>query len=179
MVPALTALLKDDDKDVRIATVKALFTWGKEARPATPALAALLKDEDKDVRMAVAEVLASLGYQPKAVVQSLVELLPNGDAEVRNAVASTLAGVGSEAIPALVGLLRDHDPSVRIHAAEVLGEMDPIPKTADAALVKTLDDGDFEVQTIMRPPALAPDNIWAQKCSGGSQLGCSAIRTGW
>jgi hypothetical protein len=50
-----------------------------------------------------------------------------------------------EAAPVLLVLLRDHDPRVRLIAAEGLGRIGKPARTAIPALVETLEDEDLEV----------------------------------
>jgi hypothetical protein len=59
-VPALTAALKDPNKNVRVGAAYALAKIGPDARPAIPKLREALKDRDLDVRAGAAYALKEL-----------------------------------------------------------------------------------------------------------------------
>ena len=57
VLPALLALLHDDDVYVRVAAIWSLGQNGAGAKTAVPALSELLRDEDEQVRKAAADAL--------------------------------------------------------------------------------------------------------------------------
>jgi hypothetical protein len=65
-VPVLTALLKDDDPQVRAMAGSFLQLMGPGARKAVPALVSALKDDDANVRAAAAQALERLDPQAAA-----------------------------------------------------------------------------------------------------------------
>jgi hypothetical protein len=73
-VPVLTALLKDDDPQVRVMAGSFLQLMGPGARKAAPALVSALKDDDANVRAAAAHALKQL--DPQAAAEAGVEDAP-------------------------------------------------------------------------------------------------------
>jgi hypothetical protein len=70
-VPVLTALLKDDDAQVRVMASSFLKLMGPGARKAVPALVGALKDDDANVRAAAARALKRI--DPQAAAEAGVE----------------------------------------------------------------------------------------------------------
>jgi HEAT repeat protein len=60
VVPALTEMLKDENKYGRSSAALALGELGLVAKAALPALIAALKDEDRRVRIAVGKALKKI-----------------------------------------------------------------------------------------------------------------------
>jgi HEAT repeat protein len=96
IVPALTALLKDPDEDVRKEAADALGECGKEARDAVKALAELLKDTDKEVRCAAAEALGNIGPEARDAVPALKAARGDKSEDVQQAAAEALESIGEK-----------------------------------------------------------------------------------
>ena len=78
-IPAITALFKDTNVEVRWRAASALENLGPEAKAAIPALMELLRDEDVRVRKATVSVLGSIGPEAKTTVPTVIELLKDND----------------------------------------------------------------------------------------------------
>ena len=120
-VPALLKALRDDDAGVRAAAAGALTHVKPETQPGILELVQSLKDKDDEVRDRAIEALRALGAES---VPSLVQAL--GDKENKQAAFVALAGLGPQAkgaVPDLSKLLKDPDPLIRRHAANVLGRV--------------------------------------------------------
>ncbi len=109
-IPALQALLKDEQASVREMGAEVLGQMGEQAAAAIPALRELLRDEQVPVRTKAAEVLGRMGPNAK------------------------------EALPTLAETLYDKDPNVRAHAAWALGQIGPAAKSTIPDLSRLLDD---------------------------------------
>ena len=123
--PALTELLKDENRwYVRCATVTALGKIGP-ATAAVPVLTGSLKDVEPRVRSAAAEALGEIGPAASASCPALMELLEDEDRYVWKdaAIALTKIGPATTTIPMLTESLKDDDPNVRSAAADALGEI--------------------------------------------------------
>lgn len=101
VIPVLTALLKDEDSDVRRRAADAVRTVGVAAatEDILSAPAALLKDEDSDVRYSAAHVVLSLG--PAAATDSflsaLAALLKDENSDVRRSAFGAVGSLGAAA----------------------------------------------------------------------------------
>jgi hypothetical protein len=60
VIPALTAALRDNHKEVRRCAALGLGSFGEQAKEAVPALQALLKDPDREVRDAAATAIGRI-----------------------------------------------------------------------------------------------------------------------
>lgn len=167
--PAVTRVLKDDDKFVRWGAVRTLRAIGSPAaRPAVPFLTRLLQDPEVDIRATVVETLRELDPDgqgvpvrsprtrhspPKVLIQTpvpaLVQSLASPEMPVKLAAMRTLGGMGENARPA-VGPLRaalgSSDARVRLVAVESLGDLGPVAREALEDLRKCLRDPDEQVR---------------------------------
>jgi HEAT repeat protein len=106
-----------------------------------------LKDDSPRVRRVAAEELGRRGAKAEDAVPALVALLRQDKAEpVRQAAAEALAKVGPRAVPALVDVLKDREPSSRDAAANSLRLMGPGAKEAVTALAARLKDDSPDVR---------------------------------
>ncbi len=87
---------------------------------------------------------------------ALVEKLKSSDQAVSGAAALELIGLGEPAVPALVDLLRDPDPSYRANAARTFWAMGARAGSAAPALGEALADSDTAVRV---GAAMALDNM--------------------
>jgi HEAT repeat protein len=170
IVPALIAALKDDNAVVRQQAAQALGWIGPPARAATPALLAALKDDKEKVAamacwslgrlggegvpLALLEVLQSGRDGPadmagqalwqmdpaaKKVVPALIALLSKPPKETVR-VRALLVLLGPIAVPDLAAALGKGEATLKQAAAEVLGQMGPVARTAVPALAQNLHD---------------------------------------
>jgi hypothetical protein len=122
-VPALAALLKDPDIDLRLAAARTLELYGTKAARAIDALIYSLKVGDPDIRRAAMQTLLAIGPTAHKAIPALIALLSNDEAQLRQAAAETLGRFGPaarSALPALRKLLRDSDVEVRKAASEAV-----------------------------------------------------------
>jgi HEAT repeat protein len=125
--PAVTALMKhlwDDDSLVRSAAAESLGRIGPPTEKAVPALIALLRGEEEDhVHSAAAEALGRFGPAAKEAMPVLIERLKHPDRYVRVCAALALWHIDRNraGLPAAAAALHDHNPRVRVIAAEMLG----------------------------------------------------------
>jgi len=97
--------------------------------------------------LATALLLLACGSKPKPPdPTALVEKLKSPDQGVSGAAALELIGVGEPAVPALVELLRDPDPSHRANAARTFWAMGARAGSAAPALGEALADSDSAVR---------------------------------
>lgn len=138
-VPPLTAvqsilsLLKDSDRGVRLAAVKALGDLVGEMRRLLPAIRAELSqaavnDADDGVRAEVVRALLRAGPQPATEVGALVDALDSDVDVVRFHAAVALGDLGPAGRPGLSALIHaslwDEEPGVRVEAAMALWKID-------------------------------------------------------
>jgi cyclophilin family peptidyl-prolyl cis-trans isomerase/HEAT repeat protein len=120
------SMLKDEDQRVVPSVLNALVRL--KAPDADTAAVAQLKEPDFVVRATAARIVGEL--KPAGGVEALREALTlaSGDAAVdaRAAILSALAEYGvSAATPDLKAALNDKDWALRVHAASLLGKLDP------------------------------------------------------
>ena len=120
MVAALTAALKDSDKDVRETAMHALVQL-RDPSIFEPLVQAL-KDPSPDVREQAAHGLSQL--RDKRAVEPLMGALKDSNADVRESVIHALSQLRDpRAVDGLIGALKDENPSVREQAAFALGQL--------------------------------------------------------
>lgn len=169
-VPALSAALKDSNRDVRAQAAEALGWIGTPARAATPALVVALKDDDTRVTKNACQALAFVGdggaapslleaFQsdraavaveagralwrlgPKAqAIAPALFSLAAGPLEKTASARDLLASFGPRVVPNLMKALRDDEAARREAAAEVLGRIGPPAREAVPALLAALKD---------------------------------------
>lgn len=121
-VTALTEASRDEDRDCRFWSVTALSSIGTEAKSAIPRLIELLQDPAFGIRQAAASALSDVGPTADGVVPALVETFRNDTNRfVREEIARVLGHIGTtEAVAALIGMLRDQEDGVRRYAVIAL-----------------------------------------------------------
>ncbi len=102
----------------------------------------------EDPREAKARRLIAELRQPSALRQWLVRLgvVQRRERRHSDAIVSELAALGQPAVPVCIRALRDDDWHVRWGVAEALGQMDPVPRKAAAALIQSLKDEYSEIR---------------------------------
>jgi len=145
-VPALIAVLKDGDADVRWAAAKALGNIGPASQPAIHDLIGALKDSNDKVRAAAAAALGGIGADPELSAPALIEALKDKSDYVRKAAAEALGknkpGASANTIvPALTAALRDESSDVRATAADSMAKLGADARSAVAAVTDLLRDG--------------------------------------
>ena len=129
MVAALTAALKDPDKDVRETAMQALINM-RDPAIFEPLLLAL-KDSSPDVREQAAAGLGRM--RDRRAIEPLVSALKDENASVREQVVFALGQLRDRvAVPGLLIALKDSSADVREQAAFALGQV------RDAAAVEGL-----------------------------------------
>jgi HEAT repeat protein/beta-lactamase regulating signal transducer with metallopeptidase domain len=172
MVAALTAALKDTDKDVREAALHALVQLRDPAvfdplmqalkdsspdvreqaafglgqlrdRRAVPPLITSLKDENADVRERAAFALGQL--RDPSSVEALAATLRDANADVREQAAFALSQIrDARSVVPLVSALKDENPDVREQAAFALSQIRD--RSAVDGLVSAIKDPNADVR---------------------------------
>jgi HEAT repeat protein/beta-lactamase regulating signal transducer with metallopeptidase domain len=135
MVAALTAALKDTDKEVRETALHALVQLRDPGifEPLVQALA----DAAPDVREQAASGLGQL--RDRRAVEPLTNALKDSNADVREQAAFALGQLRDRsAVPGLTAALKDADEDVREQAVFALGQMRD-PASVDALIMATRD----------------------------------------
>jgi beta-lactamase regulating signal transducer with metallopeptidase domain/HEAT repeat protein len=143
-VPALTAAVKSENRNVRRFAVKALKEVGTDARPAVPALLQAMKDEDLETRRRAIETVCVIDPHAKGFVPALSEALKDECAYIRYLAAVKFWEVvnvkdAKPAIPALLEALRDKEYEVRYQALSAVDHIGA-GKEAVAAVSRLLGD---------------------------------------
>jgi beta-lactamase regulating signal transducer with metallopeptidase domain len=138
---ALTAALKDEDKDVREQALHALTRM--RAPIAGDIYVGLLKDPSPDVRKQAVHALGNM-RDPKHAA-ALGDALKDGDADVRQQAAFALGNLRDpRAIDPLITALKDSDPDVRKQAAFALGRLRD--RRAVDPLIAAMKDANADVR---------------------------------
>lgn len=119
-LPALFAVAKSGDKNVRIAAIRALPEIGRPT--ATPVLVELLKDTDREIAQTAQDSLAALpGNEVDAAV---LAMLSSGDTAQRLTAIDLLSRRRmTKNLPELLKLTSDADAKVRSTALKRVGEL--------------------------------------------------------
>ena len=144
---------------MRIAAIRALGGFGREAAEAVPQLVRALGDDDPRVRWFAIEALGLIGPEAKDAVPALVEALRSRDlayalasedsdalkdGPIRLIAAFALGRIGPDAraaIPDLIAALSGPDSRVRGEAARALGLIGPEARAAVPALIRLVTRG--------------------------------------
>jgi HEAT repeat protein/beta-lactamase regulating signal transducer with metallopeptidase domain len=141
MVAALTAALKDSDREVREAAMHALVQLRDPA--IFDPLVAALRDASADIREEAASGLAQL--RDRRAVAPLIGALKDDSASVREQAAFALSQLRDpSSVDALISSLKDQSPSVREQVAFALGQIRDA-RSVDA-LIASLKDTNGDVR---------------------------------
>jgi HEAT repeat protein/beta-lactamase regulating signal transducer with metallopeptidase domain len=145
MIAALTAALKDSDKEVRETAMHALVQLRDPA--IFEPLVQALKDPSADVREQAAHGLSQL--RDKRAVDPLMGALKDPSASVRESVIHALSQLRDpRAVDALIAALKDDSQSVREQAAFALGQLRD-PRAVDPLIAALKDaNGDVREQAV-------------------------------
>jgi HEAT repeat protein len=122
-VPALLNALKDSDGAVRAMVVWALDGLSARGPEVVKALAhAAVKDSHGSVRRLALSALANMADEAKDAVPLLVGLLRDKEANLRTTAAIVLVKIGKDSVPELVKLLKDSSADVRLSAIQTLSQ---------------------------------------------------------
>ena len=136
---ALTALLADSHKTVRLAALEGLA--GMQIPVDIVAVCGRLRDPDLTVQAKAIETIVQIN--DPASVHHLLDILQDESEYVRRAAVEVLNQVGNTgAIKDLLGALRDRDWWVRVRAADALGTIGG-PKVVEAVLSLVKDKDEF------------------------------------
>jgi len=150
-VAALVADLIGPDAGRRHKASLALGRTHPSDGDAVPGLVVAVGNADARVRFWAATALLGIGPGAAGAVPALVGLMADPEPGVRQVAAEAVAAIGvpaaTEALPALVALLRsDPEPTVRANAALALGDLAEACPEAVEHLTSALGDPDRKVR---------------------------------
>jgi HEAT repeat protein len=150
-VPGLTALLKDDEPEVRVEAAMALGEIGPDAASAVTELAKSLADSTTAVRYAAAFSLGKIG--DSSALPAIEQAEQDQDSFLRLLAAWALARLKpddkqtvAKAVELIVAGVKQDDANVRRGAARALLELKAPPEVVGPALLPALEDADPIVQ---------------------------------
>jgi HEAT repeat protein len=145
VVTALAQCVAGNDAEVRYFATDALGRIGPAAKSSVPALKLALQDPEPRVRLRAALSMARINPQERSFMPTIVSSMREGDGK-------TLLEIGAMgpsavwAVPALVELLGNPLPQVRVLAANDLGHIGPGASSALPALRGALQDANPAVK---------------------------------
>ena len=128
----LITLLKEGDSKTRAYAALILGAIGPDASEAIPALIEGTHDPDEEVRKKVIWALGKFGPQS---ITSKIDSLKDEESDRSNSLIS-----------GLIELLKQEDSKARMHAAWILGTLEPKTSQAIPYLVEAIKDSDEEVR---------------------------------
>ncbi len=147
-VPALMNAARDKDPEVQGAVAQALADLGGLSATAAPRLIDLLSDSRADVRKLAALALGRAGPGAIAALKPLAKMVRSeSDAETRAAAIQALGSIRDpksaavpvpEAVAALIELVRNPDPHLKLEALNAL-QSSPTPQAFDDARLALAD----------------------------------------
>jgi HEAT repeat protein len=141
-IPALTALLKNENANAVMDAAKALGSMGAAAKPSIPALIDAMTHPNQEARSALAEAIKRAGPGPE-YIPKLIPLLDDKFMQVRSTIILTfgyMGEAGKPTIPIIAKHLKDENAWCRMHAAASLARFGPDAKETAAALKEALSD---------------------------------------
>lgn len=127
--PAVPAIIEASKNDlVKNAAKRCLVEIGE---PAIPILITALLNENVFARSLAASALEELNWTPQTEAEKIAYLIAKKE-------WPALVKIGSAAVPEIIGILKDDNPSMRRSAAKTLGQIGD-PRAVDP-LIKTLYD---------------------------------------
>jgi HEAT repeat protein len=145
-IPKLIEALNADETRIRREAVLALFRAGEAARPAVSVLRRTLSDPDSQVRGQSATALGRIDRGSRETAAAIVRLLQDRDSQVVNAAGVALSDMGPVAMPAVLPLLTDSNPEMRLHAVQILQRLHGYSPEAVAALRRATNDSNSTVR---------------------------------
>jgi HEAT repeat protein len=126
VVPQLTALLEDDDPQIRWRSARSLGDYGDRAQSAADELRNLLGNDSSPIaRYHAAVALGSIGDRTDETVRALVTAATSKDSRIARAAIAALRNIqpGPEHLSrALAAVLQSEDEAVLLYALEAIVE---------------------------------------------------------
>lgn len=136
--------LKSDNANVRQGAARALLDLNAPRETVGPPLIAALDDPDPEVQENVAQALASQG---EAILPRVMERLKDPASQERALrVFSRMGASAAGAVPLVVELLGEAEPTRRHDFVLALGSIGPAAVEATSALVPMLHDRDEDIR---------------------------------
>jgi HEAT repeat protein len=172
-VAALTAALRDPQRDVRQDAAYGLMGIGPEATEAIPALVAALRDDEvsSTVKWAVSNFK---GLAVPFLMRTLEE--PGGGPYM---AAATLLSIGAPAVPALVGALESPSLPARRKAAWILTQIGSVPEDELPAVIAAMNDSSQDEEVRAAIPEIlrrTPGSTAFDALVGGLASDSGAVR---
>lgn len=151
-VPALAAMIRSKDPEIRREAILALAAIGPDARSTVPEMIKLLEDPQSTNRPAAAYALGRLGAKEavpalkKALVEKEIPVLHLAAAWALLQIDPSNDQYATEALPLLTSALENEMPQIRREAARTLARLGAKAKSSVAALQKRLSDQDPQVR---------------------------------
>ena len=144
---ALLGAMKDGERAVRQEAARSLAQVRPlPAEAVAPLLETVRTDRDPFIRVFSITAIGHAGDRAADAVPVLIDILKDrpggGPADPSSAAAAALAEIGPAARPALVAALDSPHARTRAAAAQLLGNMGPVPPAALDALERMLKDSD-------------------------------------
>jgi HEAT repeat protein len=148
IIPTLTALVDDADKEVRWQAVRGLALAERDANTvAFPTLIQLLRDPDPKVQQMAAVAFGFRDMLSEPVAAGLIELIKSNTSEAaRQSAARALRTGGPAGIAALQTLLNSPDVWVRAAAVSTFSFRSVTPPAVQPRIIELLDDADPDIQ---------------------------------
>jgi HEAT repeat protein len=150
---ALTALIGDKSPRTSSEAVIALGKIGPAAKAAVPALVKAFENGEGSNDHAIAFALGQIGPDAAAAEQVLAGALKSSDSQLSLVCAWALtqikpgsAELAAKTVPVLTAGLALPLPQSRVAAAEALGKLGPLAKSAQPALEKAASDENQQVR---------------------------------
>jgi HEAT repeat protein len=142
--PAIVEMLRDEDANVRQHAVNAIHSVGGKHEVVLPALTKIYKDGTADTRQLVMQVVWIYGGKAKDLVSSG---LKDKDKSVRQQAVNAIQNMQgdiTEAIPTILGLLKEKDSGVNRH--QLVWVLARGGEAAVPALADLLKDKDEQIR---------------------------------
>jgi HEAT repeat protein len=145
----IVPLLKESEPQVRLAAAAALFRAGAFGVQAEAVFVEALKASQGTVLLAALKSVEDWRVYSELIRNAAQELFAHKDARIRAAAAAAVGQMGpngTAALPGLLGLSGDKDPSVRCAAIKSVVELSIDDKVTLEALKKGLADLHYDVR---------------------------------
>jgi hypothetical protein len=149
IIVALTALLQDEESDIRFHTLRELYIDSNLPQSILLAIAGLLRDKNHDTQHLAMVSLRKCSRLPNEIIAKIATLVQDKETTVRCAAIEALPprmALSDAILAGLTGMLLDEDKSVRYKVVSAIKDKSELPESIIDPIVELLHDDFWAVR---------------------------------